>query len=75
MVEENWLPVHAAAADADGDVPQALHYPVPLGVRHQHLSLHLLAVVVLGAPAVLPCVVTQDLGYGFCIEYYDKTQS
>ena len=65
LVEKDRLPVHATATDANRDVPEALDDPVPFRVRHQHLCLHLLAIVVFRAPAVLTRVVAQDLGYSF----------
>ena len=45
VVQQDWLPVDAAAADIDGDVPQSSHFQLLVSVSNQHLRLHLLAVV------------------------------
>ena len=65
VVQEDWFPVDAAAADVDGDVPQGPHFPLLVCVSNQHLRLHLLAVVEVGAAASVPRSVAEDLRYCF----------
>ena len=74
LVEYDWFSVHAAASDVDGDVPQRPHPPVQVCGPHQHLGLHLLAVVVVWSSASLTRIVTQDLSDGFW-KYLNKSLS
>ena len=53
LVPEDWFSVDTAAANVDGDVPDVTDPPVVqvplkhrLGVTHQHLGLHLLAIII-----------------------------
>ena len=66
LIEQDGLPVDTTATDVDGDVSESPHPPFFVCVSDQHLGLHLLAVVVVGAAAPLPGVVAQDLRYRLC---------
>jgi hypothetical protein len=53
LIPEDWFSVDTAAANVDGDVPDVTDPPViqvllqhRLGVTHQHLGLHLLAIII-----------------------------
>ena len=66
------VPVDTTAANINGDIPDTTDSPVVvvprqhgLGVRHQHLGLHLLAGVEVRATTLFSTCVTKNLSNGF----------
>ena len=66
---QDGLPVDAAAADVDGDVPFCLQVPiftyVCFHVSNQYLGLHLLTNVMMGASASTSRIIAEYFCYSF----------
>ena len=81
LAQQNWFHVNTAATDIDAHIPHTSDHPVVLvphhhglGVSHQHLGLHLLALIVIRTTTPFSRVVAQDLGYCFWNTYSFSVQ-